>query len=58
MAFTEMKEAVVSTYTDMRAHLLSRFGKTTDDVITSIMALKQGNTSLPEYLDKIVDLTQ
>lgn len=56
-AFSEMKSAPVHSYLDLKKHLLSRFGKTTDDVITSLMAQKQGNLSLPDYLDKVVDLT-
>ena len=37
--------------------MFSRFGKSMDEVFTILFSLKQGTTPLPDYLDKIIEVT-
>ena len=55
-AFNELINTSAVDYRTLVTALKTRYGKTTEEVITELLNFRQGHMSVEEYVDKIIDM--
>lgn len=56
VAYSELRDINITSYSELSNALIQRFGKTEDEVVTQLLSLRQGSLSISTYIDKVQEL--